>query len=74
MEKIWVLVFAILIFLVFIFLFWKLTAADAKKEYGIKMWKHWPTRLSYWQAAVLYSVGFTIITMFLLKWGNVLTF
>lgn len=74
MEKIWVLLIAILIFLVFAFLFWRLTAGDAKKEYGTKMWKHWPTRLSYWQGVVLYGVGFTIITMLLLKWGNVLTF
>jgi len=74
MEKIWILVIAILIFLVFVFLFWKLTNSGAKKEYGAKMWKHWPTRLAYWQAAILYSVGFTVITMFLLKWGNVLVF
>ena len=47
MEKIWILLIAILIFLVFIFLFWKLTSGGAKKEYGTKMWKHWPTRLAY---------------------------
>lgn len=74
MEKIWVLLIAILIFLISTFLFWKLTSAYAKKGYGPKMWKHWPTRLSYWQAAILYGIGFTAITMFLLKWGNVLTF
>ena len=74
MEKNWVLLIAILIFLIYTFLFWKLTSANAKKGYGPKMWKHWPTKLSYWQAAILYSIGFTTITMFLLKWGNVLTF
>lgn len=74
MEKIWILLIAILIFLVYVFLFWKLTSGGAKKEYGSKMWKHWPTRLAYWQAAILYSVGFTVITMFLLKWGNILVF
>jgi hypothetical protein len=51
-----------------------ITRNYAKKEYGKKMWKHGATRLSYWQAAILYSIGFTAITMFLLKWGNVLTF
>jgi hypothetical protein len=40
----------------------------------MKMWKHWPAKLSYWQAAIFYSIGFTFITMYLLKWGNVLTF
>ena len=74
MENNWVLLTAILIFLIFTFLFWKLTSGYAKKEYGKKMWKHWPTRLSYWQGAILYSMGFTIITMFVLKWSNILTF
>ncbi|MCE2612131.1 hypothetical protein LVD13_04040 [Flavobacteriaceae bacterium D16] len=74
MEKIWTLLIATLIFLVFVFLFWKLTSGDAKKEYGKKMWKHWPTRLSYWQGAIFYSFVFTIIVMILLKWWDVLTF
>ncbi|MFD2561441.1 hypothetical protein [Aquimarina rubra] len=74
MEKKWLLLITILIFLLFTFLFWVLTIGYAKKGYGTKMWKHWPTRLSYWQAAILYSIGLTAITMFLLKWGNILTF
>ncbi len=74
MEKIWILLIAILIFLVTAFLFWKLIGVDAKKEYGTKKWNHWPTRLSYWQGLVLYSAGFTFLIMFLLKWLNVLTF
>jgi len=74
MEKKWIFLIAILVFLVFIFLFWMLTSGYAKKESGTKMWKHWPTRISYWQAAILYSLGFTTITLFLLKWANVLTF
>jgi len=74
MEKNWIILISILIFLTFIFLFWKLTSGYAEKEYGAKMWKHWPTRLSYWQAAVLYSVGFTVVTVFILKWVNVLSF
>ena len=74
MEKIWMLGIVLLILIIFIFLFWILTSGYAKKKYGTKMWKHWPTKLSYWQAAILYSVGFTFITMLLLKWANVLTF
>jgi hypothetical protein len=74
METTWTIIIALLIFIIFIFLFWKLTNGYAKKEYGKKMWKHWPTRLSYWQAAILYSMGFTGITLFLLKWVNVLSF
>jgi hypothetical protein len=70
MEKKWILLIAILIFLIFTFLFWRLTSGYAKKEYGTKIWKHWPAKLSYWQAAIFYSAGFTTITMFLLKWAK----
>jgi hypothetical protein len=74
MEKKWIVVIALLIFLVFIFLFWRLTRGYAKTGYGTKLWTHWPTRLSYWQAALLYSMGLTMITLFLLKWSKILTF
>lgn len=74
MEKKWILVITILIFVLSIFIFWKLTSANAKKGYGKKMWKHWPTRLSYWQAAVMYSIGCTAIILFILKWTTILTF
>ena len=74
MEKKWILLITILIFLLFIFIFWRLTSTYAKKGYGTKMWEHWPTRLSFWQAALLYSIGLTAVTMFILKWLDVLTF
>jgi hypothetical protein len=74
MEKKWIFLIGILVFLIFIFLFWWLTSGYAQKKYGTKMWKHWPTQLSYWQVAILYSMGFTAVTLFLLKWGNVLSF
>ena len=74
MGTTWVVVLAISIFILFTFLYYQLTRGYAKKEYGLKIWKHWPSQLYYWQGAILYSVGFTAITMFLLKWINVLTF
>jgi len=74
MEKIWVVIIALVIFVIFTFLFWLLTHRYAKNKYGTKMWKLGSARLSYWQAAILYSAGFTFITVYLLKWGNVLTF
>jgi len=74
MENKWILLIAVLIFIIFIFLFLWLGSGYFKKEYGTKMWNHWPTRLSNWQAAIFYSVILTIITMFLLKWTTVLTF
>lgn len=74
MENNLILFIAILIFIAFIFSYWKITRSYGEKEYGPKLWKHWPTRLAYWQGAILYSMGFTAITLYVLKWSNVLSF
>jgi hypothetical protein len=72
MEKIELLVITLFIFLLCIFLFWKLFKVSSKKEYGSKMWKHWPTQLSLWQAVILYSSGLTAVIVFGLKGLNIL--
>ncbi len=69
-----VLLIGILIFITFIFLFWLFTRNYVKKEYGIKMWKNGSAKLSYWQAAILYSAGLTFVTMFILQWVEILKF
>lgn len=74
MEKKWILVIAIMIFIAFTFLILSLGSVYYKKEYGTKMWKQWPTRLYNWQAAIFYSLILTTITMYLLKWANVIDF
>ncbi|WP_290468636.1 hypothetical protein [Lacinutrix sp. MedPE-SW] len=74
MDNFWMAITALLIFVTFIFLYWKLTREYGKNEFGSKLWRHWPTRLSYWQGAILYSVGFTFITVSVLKWINVLPY
>ncbi|RDY59383.1 hypothetical protein DX873_08325 [Flagellimonas nanhaiensis] len=58
----------------FTFLFLRLGSTFFKKEYGTKMKNHWPIRFSNWQAAIFYGVVLTAMSMFLLKWTNVLTF
>ena len=73
MIQIWII--AISLFLIITFLYWKITNGYFKnKVYGKKMFKQWGTRSFYWQGAILISGGLTIITMFLLKCGNFLTF
>ncbi len=74
MEDIWLLVIAGLIFIAFTILFLRLGRAFVKQEYGSKMWNHWPSKLFSWQAAIFYSLILTVITLFLLRWTNVLTF
>ena len=72
MENISVIGIALLIFLIFGFIFYKLFRATVKKEYGSKMYAHWPTQLSLWQTVILYSTVLTTIVLFGLKWMNIL--
>lgn len=72
MALMWVV--TILLFLVIISVFWKLTSGPLRKEYGEKMWKNWGSRLYYWQAAIYVSAGLTILIIYLLKKANVLSF
>ena len=74
MERKWILLIAVIIFMLFTLLILRLARGYYKKEYGSKMWKQWPTRLSNWQAAIFYSLILTTIVMFLLKWTKVITF
>ncbi|MDO7170596.1 hypothetical protein [Mariniflexile sp. AS56] len=74
MEKIWLAVIAASLFLLSIFLFWRITARFRKKEYSEKMWKLWGTRTFYWEGAIYISTGVTVLIMFILKWTHVLTF
>lgn len=72
MEKFWIT--AIILFAIVLFIFWKVTIDDYKKEYSEKMWKVWGTRTFYWQGAVIISGGITFFILVLLKWGNIMTF
>jgi len=74
MEKIWIILIAISLFLIITFLYWKLTNSYAEKEYGKKMFKQWGTKTFYWTGALFISGGITVFVIYLLKWGNVLTF
>lgn len=74
MEKIWVIIIAIALFLIINFLFWKTLNVYVKKEFGEKMWKFRGNRVYFWQGSIFVSTAGTILIMFLLKWANVLTF
>jgi len=72
MVKIWIL--ALSLFLIITFLFWRMTNAHFRKNYGKKTWKQWGTRTFYWQGAIFVGIGGTFLMMYLLKWAHVLTF
>lgn len=65
---------AISVFLISIFLYWKVMRFYSKKVVGKKMYKQWDMRLYFWQGAIFTGTGVTFLIMFLLKWTNVLTF
>ncbi len=72
MEKIWIVLITISLFLISTFLIWRITANYRKKEYGKKMWKL--ARIYYWQSVIFVSTGVTFLIMFLFNWANILTF
>lgn len=74
MEKSWLIGIIILIFLIVIFLYWKVSIGPFKREYGEKRRKIWGQRTFYWEGVIYGSTGITILLLFLLKWANVLTF
>ena len=74
MGKTWIILIAIVLFLLVTFLYWRMTSDYAKKIYGKKMWKQWGTRTFYWHGVLFVSGGLTVMIIFILKWGTNLTF
>lgn len=74
MGNTWTIVFAISLFIIITFLYWKITKGYTKKVYGEKLFKNWTSRTFYWQAILLGSGGITVMILLLLKSGNVLPF
>ena len=72
MANNWVI--AISLFMIITYFVWKLTVGRYKKEFGKKRRKLWGQRTFYWEGVIGISTGITFLTLFLLKWANVLTF
>lgn len=74
MEKTWILILAVILFIVITILYWRLTKNYGKKEYGNKLWNQWTTRTYYWHGALLISGALTVSIIYALKWINVVSF
>lgn len=76
MEKISAIsiIIAISVFLISLFVYWRVMRYYSKKEFGRKMHKQWNSRLYFWQGAIFTSTGITFLVMFVLKWANVVKF
>ena len=73
MENVWII--AIVLFLIIIFLYWRISKNYFKNEVFSKgTWGNWGTRLFYWQGAIFVSIVVTTLIFFLLKWTDILTF
>lgn len=74
MEKSTVIIIAILIFLIFSFIFYKLINNYVKHVFGEKWLNFWSNRLYFWQSLIFMSITFTAITLYFLKWTNILIY
>ncbi len=72
MEKTWIILLALSIFIVVTFLFRKMTVGHFKKEYGEKSRKLWGQKTFYWQDVIYFSTGITFVILVVLKWVDVI--
>jgi len=73
MDKLWITIIAISIFLIITLIYWKFTRKTIKTKYGHN-WKKWGARTFYWQDAIYTITGITFLILVILKWTDVLTF
>jgi hypothetical protein len=74
MNKIWIIITAIAIFLIINLLYYKIMKGLVKESLGKKWLSVWGNKVYFWQSSIFVSTGFTVLIIFILKWSNVLTF
>ena len=74
MDNTGLILTAATIFLILGFLFYKSMNAYTKKAFGSRWSKFWGNKLYFWQSLIFMSLAGTALIMYLLKWGNVLSF
>lgn len=74
MEKIWILLIAIAIFLIINLIYYLSMRGYVGKAFGKKWVKNWGNKVYFWQSSIFVSTGGTFLIMFFLKWSNILTF
>jgi len=74
MEKLLLIILALIIFTVIGFAYSVFLKNYVKTTFG-ENWLHlWNNKLYFWQSTILISTGFTILIMYVLKWIDVLNF
>ena len=74
MEKAWIVLIAILIFSILGLIFYISMKGYVSEAYGKKWLTLWGNKLYFWQSLIFISIAGTVLILYLLKWGNVLTF
>ncbi len=72
MTKFWII--TISLFAVFATLITWVSWNYYKRRNSGKTWKIWGLSIAYWEGVVVVSCGLIALTLFLLKWTNLLTF
>ncbi|MBP1840791.1 hypothetical protein [Formosa algae] len=74
MEQRVVIAITILVFLIVLFFYWKLTVGRYKSENSERMRKLWGKRTYYWEGLIYGSTFITFLIMCILRWTKVLHF
>ena len=74
MGSIWIIVIAIVVFLIMSFLFYKIMKGYVREEFGKKWLTIWGNKVYFWQSLIFMGGAGTVLIMLLLKWGGILTF
>jgi hypothetical protein len=74
MNKIWIIILGIAIFLLINLLYYKSMKGYVKESFGKKWLNIWGNKVWFWQSSIFVSTGGTVLIMYLLKLSNVLTF
>lgn len=74
MEKAWIVLIAILIFSILGLIFYISMKGYVSEAYGKKWLTLWGNKLYFWQSLIFISIAGTALILYLLKWGDVLTF
>lgn len=74
MDKIWILILAVAIFLTINLLYSKFLRGYVRKNFGKHWLRVWGNKVYFWQSSIFVSTAGTAIVMYLLKWFQILTF
>jgi len=74
MDKIWIVIITILVFLLVGFVSYRIMKSYVHEAYGKKWLTLWGNKVYFWQSLIFISMAGTVLFMYILKWGIVLAF